>query len=166
VASSISTELLVHTLLFNSALISNSVNVFVATRSSGPKGRVIWASHPLLSFVQILKSAYSPPQGIKRSFQQEPTEELLNAWSVHGAILMAIEMCTGIAQRVDWAKIRWPLRFSILPFQGGNRLAILLTTDCIADLGKHQGESGTRNKCMENRRTGSPVCAWLNPTDP
>jgi hypothetical protein len=60
VVLSISTKLLVHTLMVNSTLILN-VNVFLAAGSSGPKGRIIRTSHPLLSFVHTLKSAYSPP---------------------------------------------------------------------------------------------------------
>lgn len=53
-------------------------------------------------------------------------------------------MCTRIAQRVDRARTSRPLRLSILPFQGGKRLATLSTTDCIVDLGRHQGDGGTR----------------------
>jgi hypothetical protein len=60
-----------------------------------------------------------------------------------GTIFVAIEMCTGMAQSVDRARMRRPLLFSILPFQGDSRLATLSMTGYMEDLGRRQGESGT-----------------------
>jgi hypothetical protein len=88
-------------------------------------------------------TAHLPPTATSDLHQRNPRTNFSIARMAQGAIFIAIEMCTGMAQSIDQARMRRPLLFSILPFQGDSRLATLSTTGCMADLGRRQGESGT-----------------------
>jgi hypothetical protein len=74
--------------------------------------------------------------------QRKPRMRVSIALIAQGAMEIAIETCTGIAERVDLARTKRPPQFSSLPCQG-RRLTTLSTSGCKAALGILLVERGT-----------------------